>query len=131
RGESSELIGVLLHIRNPRARLSRTETRGRPFSAIGELLWYLSGNNSLEFITYYISKYDKETEDGKTVYGGYGPRLFNLRNEYNQIENVQKLLQKRPTSRKAVIQLFDGSDISTNHPEIPCTCTLQFFIRNS
>lgn len=131
RGKFSELIGVLLHIKNPRARLSRTETRGRPFSAIGELLWYLSGKNDLDFITYYISKYDKETEDGVTVYGAYGPRLFSLRNEYNQIDNIRLLLKKKPTSRKAVIQLFDGSDINTDHAEIPCTCTLQFFIRHN
>lgn len=130
RGKSSELIGVLLHITNPRARLSRTETRGRPFSAVGELLWYLSGRNNLDFITYYISKYDKESEDGKTVYGGYGPRLFNLRNEYDQLENIRKLLKQKPSSRKAVIQLFDGADINDAHAEIPCTCTLQFLIRD-
>lgn len=130
RGNSSELIGVLLHIKNPRARLSRTETRGRPFSAIGELLWYLSGSNNLDFITYYIPKYARESEDKKTVYGGYGPRLFNLRNQHDQIDNVKRLLKKRPSSRKAVIQLFDGADVGGNHPEIPCTCTLQFLIRH-
>lgn len=33
-----EMIGVVVEIARPRARLSRSETRGRPFSAIGELL---------------------------------------------------------------------------------------------
>ena len=129
-GASSEIIGVLLNITNPRARLSRTETRGKAFSALGEFLWYMSKSNSLDFIKYYIDKYDKETEDGKTVYGGYGPRLFNFRENINQIENIIQLLKKRKTSRKAVIQLFDANDINENHREIPCTCTLQFFIRN-
>lgn len=130
RGTSKELIGVLLHLKNPRARLSRTETKGKPFSAIGELLWYLSGSNELSFIYYYIKQYAKDTEDGLTIYGGYGPRLLNARGKYNQIENVIKLLQERPTSRKAVIQLFDAKDISDDHKEIPCTCSLQFFIRD-
>jgi thymidylate synthase len=128
-GSSSEIIGIILNIKNPRARLSRTETRGRAFSALGEFLWYMSGNNSLDFITYYIDKYDDESEDGKTVYGGYGPRLFNFREKFNQIENVKNLLKKKPSSRKAVIQLFDAMDIASAHKEIPCTCTLQFFIR--
>jgi thymidylate synthase len=47
-----EIAGVLLEISNPRARLSRTETRGRIFSALGELLWYLSGSNEVDFIAY-------------------------------------------------------------------------------
>lgn len=130
RGTSKELLGVLLHLKNPRARLSRTETKGKPFSAIGELLWYLSGSNELSFIYYYIKQYAKDTEDGLTIYGGYGPRLLNARGKYNQIGNVIKLLKERPTSRKAVIQLFDAKDIDSEHKEIPCTCSLQFFIRD-
>ncbi len=131
RGKSIEIIGAMLHLKNPRARLSRTETRGKPFSALGELMWYLSGTNDLQFIEYYIKKYRDESEDGKTVYGGYGPRFFNLRGQYNQVENVIKLLKKKPSSRKAVIQLFDGSDLASEHKEIPCTCTLQLLIRQN
>ena len=37
-----ELTGVLLELTNVRARLSRTETRGKPFSGLGELCWYYS-----------------------------------------------------------------------------------------
>jgi thymidylate synthase len=29
-----------------------------------------------------------------------------------------------------VIQLFNAEDIATEHKDIPCTCTLQFFVRN-
>ncbi len=76
RGGARELIGVLLKLERPRARLSRSETRGRAFSCLGELLWYLSGDNQLDFIRHYIKKYEDESEDKKTVYGGYGPRIF-------------------------------------------------------
>ncbi len=129
RGAYSEIIGALLHLKNPRARLSRSETRGVPFSALGELLWYLSGSNELSFIKFYIPHYQKESDDNQTVYGGYGPRLLNLRGQHNQIENVINLLKNRPSSRRAVIQLYDGADIAEDHKEIPCTCTLQFIIR--
>src|SRR5262245_25409942 len=50
KGPATELAGVLLEITSPRARLSRTETRGKPFSCLGELCWYLAGTNKLEFI---------------------------------------------------------------------------------
>lgn len=57
RGWNVELRGVLLELHNPRARLSTTETRGRPFSALGELCWYLAGSNALAFIEYYLPRY--------------------------------------------------------------------------
>lgn len=129
RGEATELTGVLLQIKNPRARLSLTENRGRLFSSLGELLWYLAGTNTLDFITYYIAAYKEDSEDDKTIYGGYGPRLFNMRGN-DQIANILTLLKEKPSSRRAVIQLFDADDLAKDRREIPCTCTLQFLIRN-
>lgn len=128
RGAATEFIGVLLELTNPRARLSRTETKGRLFSSLGELLWYLAGSKNVNFISYYVSRYRAESDDGRTVHGGYGPRFFGMRG-HNQVRNVLRLLKKRRSSRRAVIQLFDAADISRKHKEIPCTCTLQFMIR--
>ncbi len=133
RGDTIELTGVLLQLTNPRARLSLTEKRGKLFSCLGELLWYLSGENSVHFIAEYVPRYRDDCEDGKTIHGGYGPRLFNWkRNDatLDQVNNVLQLLRQKPHSRRAVIQLFDAADIANSHKEIPCTCTLQFVVRN-
>jgi thymidylate synthase len=129
RGSFSEIIGASLHLKDPRARLSLTETRGKPFSALGELLWYLSKSNELAFIEFYLKQYREESDDGRTVYGGYGPRLFSMRGNHDQIANVITLLKAKPSSRRAVIQLFDADDIAADHKEVPCTCTLQFLLR--
>lgn len=129
RGSNAELRGVTIEIVRPRARLSRTETRGKPFSALGELLWYLSKDNKLDFIVPFVPAYKCETEDGETVYGGYGPRLFRQRG-HNQVTNVLELLRKRPTTRRALIQIFNAEDLSEHHKEIPCTTTLQFLQRD-
>ena len=131
RGTSSEIIGLSITLTNPRARLSRSEMKSKAFSAIGELLWYLSGSNELDFIEHYIGAYQNESEDGRTIYGAYGPRLLNMRDKFNQLENVTKLLTANPGTRKAVIQIFDAMGIAEKHAEIPCTCTLQFLIRNN
>jgi len=130
RGDTCEAIGINLTLTNPHARLSRSEVKGKAFSPVGELLWYLSGSNSLEFIQQYIPYYKKETDDGATIFGAYGPRLYNLHNNINQIENVKALLKDKSTSRRAVIQLFDAADLVGTHKEIPCTCTLQFLLRD-
>lgn len=127
-GPCTELGGVLLELTNPRARLSRTETRGRPFSCLGELCWYLAKSSKLEFIHYYISAY-REFADGDAVIGGYGPRLFDWK-DLNQLARVQETLARKPDSRRAVIQLFDGTDLAVAHQSIPCTCTMQFMIRS-
>lgn len=127
KGAATELTGVLLELREPRARVSRTETRGHPFSCLGELCWYLAGTNRLDFIAYYLPHY-KLSADGNIIYGGYGPRLFDW-DGINQVQNVISLLRRKPSSRQAVIQLFDADDLLEEHKDIPCTCSFQFLIR--
>lgn len=128
KGRCTELTGVLLEITNPRARFSRTETKGKPFSSLGELSWYLAKTNDMEFISYYLSKYHELAEDG-VIYGGYGPRLFEWKG-INQISQVISKLRENPDTRKAVIQLFDARDIVEEHKDVPCTCTMQFLVRD-
>jgi thymidylate synthase len=102
KGWNRELSGVLLELRQPTARLSRTETKGTVFSTLGESLWYLAKTNKLDFIAYYIPRYRKFSDDGRTLYGAYGPRLFAMRGGVNQIRNVVNLLKRKPNSRQAV-----------------------------
>lgn len=102
KGPNTELSCVLLQITNPRARLSRTEVKGTLFSCLGECLWYLARTNDLKFITYYLKDYGKYSDDGRTLHGAYGPRLFNMR-QHDQVANVIALLKKKPASRQAVI----------------------------
>lgn len=129
KGTTYEIRGVLLELKDPRARLSLTERKGTIFSCLGELIWYLSGSNKLDFIKYYIQIYDKFSDDGETLYGAYGPRLFGESNSA-QISNVFSILKSKKTTRQAVVQIFDYKDILEPHKDIPCTCTLQFFIRD-
>ena len=129
KGSNREITGILLELTNPRARLSRTETKGKLFSCLGELFWYLSGSEELNFIEYYLTIYRDYANDGK-ILGAYGPRLFSG-NCSSQMSNVVSLIKRRPTTRQAVIQIFSGNDLKTgNQKDIPCTCTLQFMVRD-
>ena len=103
RGENAELRGVTIELESPRARLSNTETRGKAFSPLGELCWYLAKGNQLDFVRYYIDAYAKSADDG-VIYGGYGPRLFSWDGQ-NQIADVIALLRRKPSSRRSVVQL--------------------------
>ncbi len=129
KGPAREIYGALLKLSAPRLRLSRTESRGRLFSCLGELLWILAGSNELDFIEHYISEYKKSSDDGLTIYGAYGPRMFGERPN-DQLARVISSLKSKPDSRQAVVQLFDRHDTLDYHRDIPCTCTMQFVIRD-
>ena len=63
RGDFKEVFGGCLHLTNPLARLSRTESKGKVYSALGEFLWYLSKDTRLDFIDYYIpGRFQKEPD---------------------------------------------------------------------
>ncbi len=128
KGDTTEIRGVVLELTNPRARLSRTESRGKPFSCVGELCWYLAKTNRTEFVAHYIREYRKFDEEGR-IFGGYGPRLFKRWKGVRQFDNVIEILRKKPTTRQAVLQLFDSKDLAKPHKDVPCTCTLQFLLR--
>lgn len=119
---------MLLKLSAPRVRISRSESRSLLFSCLGELLWILAGSNRLDFIKHYIPGYDKFSDDKKTIYGAYGPRLFG-ESPNDQVPRVIQLLNDKRDSRQAVLQLFDRSDTLEPHLDIPCTCTLQFLVR--
>ena len=127
KGAARDLVAVSLELTNPLARVSRSATRGKIFSAIGELLWYLSGSNEVAFIEYYLSHYAASGEDG-FIWGGYGPRLLDF-DGVNQLDFVIDKLRGNPSSRQAVIQLYDHEDAIGDHLDIPCTCVLQYFVR--
>lgn len=128
KGEVRDITGVTLELTNPLARLSRSEGRSRLVSCVGELCWYLSGTNDTNFIAYYLPRRQDDDEDGR-IHGGYGPRLFGGTGP-NQVQYVIDLLRGSPDSRKAVVQIFDQSDVAQPHRDVPCTSTLQFLVRN-
>jgi thymidylate synthase len=130
RGKNREIIAVQIVISEARARISRTEARATLYSALGELLWYLAKSDEIGFIEYYAPKYPEyvKVENGRVV-AAYGPRLFNFRG-VDQVRQVIDLLKARPSSRQAVLQLFDCLDLATETGEVPCTCTVQFLLRS-
>ena len=128
KGPARETSGMLLKLSAPRVRLSRSESRGLLFSCLGELLWILAGTNRLDFIQHYIPGYSEFSDDKKTIFDAYGPRLFGD-SPNDQVHRVIKLLRGKRDSRQGVLQLFDRTDTLEPHLDIPCTCTLQFLVR--
>lgn len=135
KGRSTEIFGALLELKKPRARLSRSFSKAKAFSPLGELFWYLSGSDRVDFIKHYIPNYPKLIKDEVKANGAYGPRIFGedalaKRNEKSEWDRVIRTLREREGSRNALIQIYDNSDAKPKNGDKPCTCTIQFAIRN-
>lgn len=133
KGPNREILGAYIKLSNPLNRISTSFAKNIFVSPIGEFLWYMAGSNKLDFIDYYIEQYIDASNNKKTLNGAYGPRLFNKENKlFDQLNNTIDLLKKKENTRQAVIQIFDKNDLLINdNLDIPCTCTLQFFIRDN
>lgn len=132
KGKNKEIQGVKIVLSNIRARVSRSFTKKKVISPIGELLWYLSGSNKLDFIEYYISRYADYSDDGSTLNGAYGAQLFNggFGNPNNQFNRIHSLLADTPNTRQAFIPILNSDNLSNyNTKDLPCTIGLQFFVR--
>ena len=89
KGQTREITGVVLELTNPRARLSRTESRGKPFSCIGEPCWYFNGTDETSFIVHYLTHH-KKADEGGHIFGAY-PNLMTQGIEWPLVVDELKL----------------------------------------
>ncbi len=128
-GDSTETIGATLVLTQPLNRVSRTESRYRYVTPLAELCWYLGGTNDAARIVPYVGFYEQFVEED-AIYGGYGPRLFG-EGHNAQVHNAIAALREHSSSRRVVIQLLDKEDMRPpRRKDIPCTCTIQFLVRD-
>ena len=131
KGSGQDLLAQKVILKNPRARISATATRGMLVSALAEFCWYMSGSADLDFIRFYIKNYPPKDATG-SLQEAYGPRLkgtgeFDFTTD--QISRVIEKLREKPDSRRAAITLLESSDLEPGQKEAPCTIGLQFIRR--
>ena len=123
-----EFLNAVTILKDPTQNILKSDIRKLPMRyAVGELLWYLSGSNSLDDIKRYSKAWENLSDDGYTVNSAYGYRIQS-KFGFNQWEHVINLLRKDPNSRQAVIHIKDASDEPTK--DLPCTVCLQYLIRD-
>lgn len=159
-GECHETLGFVGRLANPLACfIFNPERRLSPSYAAAELIWYLSGQASIEMIKEYAPQYERFANDG-VAHGAYGRRLFGSGDEAyasfaeqvcmdakhelheavvgkrcaSQWYTLLQVLKKSSGTRQAVISLWSPSDLlysfAGTKNDIPCTLSLQFLIRD-
>lgn len=139
-----ENLVTTLVLENPRARLLSSQKRKADYGfAVGEFMWYWTGKQDLESLLYYNKRAAGFSNDGQTVNSAYGYRMrertifAGLDEKYGtggtQWETCVKTLVDDPDSRRAVMLVNLPEDereaVTTGSKDVPCTLSLQFFIR--
>jgi len=122
--ECLEIRGVTLGLTHPRQNILTTPLRKLNYRfMLAEALWILFGHNDVATIAGYNSKMRQFSDDGETLWGAYGPRI------YEQLGQVLDLLRRDPQTRQAVMTTWRPEALVTTTKDVPCTLSLQFFIR--
>lgn len=96
---------------------------------LGELIWYASGIDDVDFISDFGAVWKRLSDDGKTNNSAYGHIIQN-KNGFNQLEKIIELLKTDKASRRAVININSANKNVIETKDEPCTIALQVFIRD-
>jgi thymidylate synthase len=125
RGKATkEVLGVTIHLKNPRARLGWHPDRKYSLPLyVAESVMLFSASDSVEHLAYINPRMQLFSDNGKTLYGAYGNRI------HNEIRDVIRKLKEDPDTRQAVLPIIREFDLRVQTKDFPCTQVLQFMIR--
>lgn len=128
---SLELLGHRFRLTNPMASLFSSPVRAvnLPF-CIGLLTWTLRGSDSVSEIGFYNPRGRDFSDDGISLRGAFGKRLFAWRHSLDQLELLAKRLEADPNSRRAVALIAGPEDNIGVTRDYPCALALQFLLRS-
>ncbi len=143
-----ELLNYNITLKNPRNRvITFPERKTNTRYLLGEFIWYLSGSSEPTGILPYSKFWDNIRNSGAepgykegAVNSNYGTRLFGkvdapsafsteTKRPINQWQQTIELLRRDKDTRQAVMNIHVPSDRHTGNKDVPCTLTLQWFIR--
>lgn len=137
-GDTHELLMRSFTLRYPTHRAPIT-TPGRNVSLpaqIAETMWLLAGRNDVAWLQHYLPRAAEFSDDGQVWRGGYGPRLRcwetdgGLGAPVDQLAHVVHLLQEDPSTRRAVMSIYNPAIDTIPGKDVPCNNWLHFIHRD-
>lgn len=122
-----EVINAVTIIDDPTRNICKDIRNMNMRYAIGEMLWYMSGNRNLKAIQNITKAWNRMSDDGETVNSNYG-WCIESKYGFNQWQYIYDMLKENPNTRQAVIHIKTADDKYSN--DVNCTVCLQFFIRD-
>ena len=116
---------VLLEVKNPKERVLFDPIRdANPFFHIMEAVWMLAGSNKVQFLLTYNKRMDTWADNG-LLRGAYGYR-WRRHFKYDQLKALVTKLKSDPTTRQAVLQMYDAHVENHNAKDKPCNTHIYF-----
>lgn len=113
----------------PRERVLFSEVRdANPYFHFFESLWMLAGRNDLEYIAAILPRMRDYSDNGISLQGSYGYR-WRMHWDTDQLFTVIDHLKNDPESRRAVIQMWDVTDLLHYSKDVPCNTQLFINVR--
>jgi hypothetical protein len=99
-----------------------------PVFHLMESIWMLAGRNDVAFVKQFNKRMGEFSDDGEAYNAAYGHRW---RNHFgrDQLDEVIQLLRRDPSTRQAVIQMWDSADLSRKTKDKACNTQLIFDVR--
>ena len=135
-----EVLGYQFIITNPRDRLPFFKARKfQPSYYAAESLWYTAGLSRTDWISNYSAFWNNISDDGLHANSAYGSRIFRPHDrigamidaEWTQWDYVIDELANDNDSRRAVVHIRTAQDSILAKKDVPCTISLQFFLREN
>lgn len=124
-----ELMNVSFCITDPKSRIAYVNGRGKGFNlcyAIVESLMLVNSRNDLRYFSLFNENIKNFSDNGETLRGCYGSRISSY------IGDIICKLRRDNDTRQAVLSIYHNDyDIDAKTKDVPCTETLQFFIRDN
>lgn len=119
---------------DPYSNLFESDVRPFPKKYLaGEILWYFSGDNSLEFISQYSKFWKNIANLDNTLNSAYGNLIFTKKNQYGICEwewAIKSLLNDKD-SRQAIMSFNRPEHHYPDNKDQVCTIFNQFMIRDN
>lgn len=127
-GVKGEVLNAVTVIKDPTRGIVQSSIRKMPMRyAVGELMWYLSGNPELSAIQNYTKAWDRMSDDGVRVNSNYG-WCIKHKYEFDQWEYVKQLFWDDINTRQAVLHIKTADNRPSK--DVNCTVCVQFLIRD-
>lgn len=112
---------VIITIELPEQRVLIDPVRNaNPFFHLAEFVWMMAGSNDVRFIEKYNARMREYADPNTNVHhGAYG---FRWRNHFDvdQLFRLSDMLSEDPTTRRAVLGMWDPRIDLTYHRDLPC-----------
>lgn len=123
--KTMELLNFVSEVREPWHHcILLPSRRWNPWTALSEGLWILAGRSDIKALLPYNKRIAEWSDDGETLYGAYGPRMF------DQIDNVIARLRNDPGDRRAVLSIWGEQDLTEDTKDPPCNDMVMFKLRD-